>query len=247
MRECTRHRRVGLEQELGHRLAEEVRAADDDRLGALEGDARLLEQDHHAQRRARAQAVRPRASRPALTGVSPSTSLRASISAGELHAVHVVGDRQLAEDPATASSALSCVMRSATSSSETSPGEAVGEPLDARPRRWPSAFRRRTSALRRVVADEDRGEARAIARARAVNAATSSATCARVRAATALPSMIWAAMRAGHLPLSDRGVLGHQLALGAVAGEAHDDDPAGLDAVTTPSPNAACTTSSPIR
>jgi hypothetical protein len=32
-----------------------------------------------------------------------------------------------------------------------------------------------------------------------VNAATSSATSARTRAATALPSMICAAMRAGHL------------------------------------------------
>src|SRR3954449_11958760 len=75
-----------------------------------------------------------------------------------------------------------------------------------------------------------------------VNAFTCSATCARTRAATALPSMIWAAMEAGTLPprrgctpaaesaLADRRVLGHELALGAVAREAYDDDPAGLDA-----------------
>ena len=51
--------RVGLQQQLGHRLAEQVRAPDDDRLGALQLDARLAQQLHHAQRRARAQAGPP--------------------------------------------------------------------------------------------------------------------------------------------------------------------------------------------
>ena len=44
--------------------------------------------------------ARPSASRPALTGVSPSTSLPGSMRLGQLDAVEVVGHRQLAEDPA---------------------------------------------------------------------------------------------------------------------------------------------------
>ena len=50
-----RHRRVGAEQQLRHRLAEEVRAPDDDRLGAFELRARRVEQRHDALRRARPQ------------------------------------------------------------------------------------------------------------------------------------------------------------------------------------------------
>src|SRR4051812_44873410 len=64
---------------------------------------------------------------------------------------------------------------------------------------------------------------------RAVNASTSRATCARTRAAMALPSMMRAVM-AGTLAPGQRRVLGHQLALRAVAGEAHDDHAARLDA-----------------
>src|SRR5438445_10470562 len=60
----------------------------------------------------------------------------------------------------------------------------------------------------------------------AVSAATSRATSARTSWAIALPSMIVAAIS---LPPGDGGVGGHQLALGAVGGEAHDDDAPGLD------------------
>ena len=79
-RVADRDRRVGAEQQLGHRLAEEVRAADDDRLGALELRARPPRAA--ASRRSACTAAGPRArarAGPALTGVSPSTSLSASI------------------------------------------------------------------------------------------------------------------------------------------------------------------------
>ena len=63
-RVADRDRRVGAEQQLGHRLAEEVRAPDDDRLGALQLRAGLLEQQHHARRRARPQPLAPQREQP---------------------------------------------------------------------------------------------------------------------------------------------------------------------------------------
>src|SRR6478672_2866943 len=90
---------------------------------------------------------------------------------------------------------------------------------------------------------------------RSRNTSTCSATSARTRAAIALPSMMLALtawiLRVGPAPrrragrwsastrarpsaaastAADRRVLGHQLALGAVAGEAHDDHAVRLDA-----------------
>ena len=97
----SRHGGVGAEQQLGHRLAEEVRAPDDDRLGALE--LRRRPRRAAASRPSACTAAGPRgpsASSPALIGVRPSTSLPGSIEAGQLDAVEVVGHRQLAEDPA---------------------------------------------------------------------------------------------------------------------------------------------------
>src|SRR3954454_14996066 len=64
---------------------------------------------------------------------------------------------------------------------------------------------------------------------RSLNASTSRATSARTFAAIALPSMI-SALTASKLPLLERGVFGHQLALAAVAREADDDHAAGLGA-----------------
>ena len=85
------------EQQLGHRLAEEVRAADDHGLGALELGAAP----------ARAAASRrsgctgagpggPSASSPALTGVRPSTSLAGSIRPVSRTPSRCAGHRQLA-------------------------------------------------------------------------------------------------------------------------------------------------------
>ena len=90
---------------------------------------------------------------------------------------------------------------------------------------------------------------RARARARRRTPRPPAATSARTRAATALPSMIRRCHRAAILrvALRDRRVLGHQLALAAVGGEAHDDHAAGLDARHDASPNAAWMTSSPMR
>ena len=84
------------EQQLRDRLADEVRAADDHRLGALERDAAC----------GRAAPSRPSGvhgrspgalhSRPALIGVSPSTSLAGSISALSAVAVELVRQRAAA-------------------------------------------------------------------------------------------------------------------------------------------------------
>jgi hypothetical protein len=54
-----RYRRVGGEQQRRDRLADEVRAPDDDRLGALERDIVTAQELHHARGRARAQAGPP--------------------------------------------------------------------------------------------------------------------------------------------------------------------------------------------
>src|SRR5271165_4077038 len=75
---------------------------------------------------------------------------------------------------------------------------------------------------------------------RSSNTATWPATSPRTRAAIALPSMIVAVTgqmlsprgpeeTAAGSGAADRGVVGHQLALGAVAGEAHHDHAARLD------------------
>ena len=72
-------------------------------------DAGLVEQQHHARRRARPQARRgPSASGPALTGVSPSTSLRGSISPVSSTPSRWSGTGSWQRMPLTAGSALSC-------------------------------------------------------------------------------------------------------------------------------------------
>ena len=93
-RVADRDRRVALQQQVRDRLADEVRAADDDRLGALERDA-VRGRAARSRRSACTAAgpACPAASRPALIGVSPSTSLSGSIRRGQRGAVEVVGQR----------------------------------------------------------------------------------------------------------------------------------------------------------
>ena len=80
-RMADRDRRVLGQQQRRDRLADEVGAADDDRLGAAQWNLVAAKQLDHAGRSARPQSqVSPFASRPAETGVRPSTSLAGSIS-----------------------------------------------------------------------------------------------------------------------------------------------------------------------
>ena len=83
----------------GDRLADEVGAADDDGLGAFEGDA-VAAQELHARRAACTGAGpgRPLTSRPVEIGVSPSTSLAGSICVGQRRAVDLRRGRKLEQD-----------------------------------------------------------------------------------------------------------------------------------------------------
>ncbi len=92
------HGGVGAEQELGHRLAEQVRAPDHDRLRALEGHA--LEQHHHPGRRARPQTGESERQPPGVGHGEPVHVLVGIDPVGDHGAVQVVGHRELAEDPA---------------------------------------------------------------------------------------------------------------------------------------------------
>ena len=159
-RVARRDRRVGREQQLRHRLAEEVRAADHDRLGALERRRRPPRAAASRPSACTAAAPRGRArAAPALSGVRPSTSFSGSTRPVSSTPSRWSGTGQLAEDAADL---------------------AVGvELLDQRDRP-PRAARRRRAVVeapdadlgaglllaadvdgaRRIVADEDRREAR---------------------------------------------------------------------------------------
>jgi hypothetical protein len=91
---------VRLQQELAHRLAEEIRAPDHDGLGTFELRADLVEQDHHALRGARPQALAAERQEPGGDRGQAVDVFVGVDQAGDLHAVHVVGHRQLAEDAA---------------------------------------------------------------------------------------------------------------------------------------------------
>ena len=106
----------------------------------------------------------PWARRPALIGVRPSTSLAGAIRADEHGLVEVLGHRQLEQDPAHGSSALSASISAATCSRLGHVRRrAVVEGLDADLRAGlllhPHVDRRRG-----VVSDEHRGQARAARR-----------------------------------------------------------------------------------
>ena len=93
-----RHGRVRLQQEVRHRLADDVAAADHHGPRTVELDVMLLEQRHHAARR-RGDERRP--SEVELAGVErmePVDVLRRRDRADHLLLVDVVGQRQLDED-----------------------------------------------------------------------------------------------------------------------------------------------------
>ena len=153
-----RHRRVALQQQKRDRLADEVRASDDDRLGALE-------RNRHSCRAARSRqaactaAARgvPCTSRPTLIGVSPSTSFSGRIAAVSCRAVEALGHGQLKQDPADRRIAVALLDHRGHVVLGGVGGEVaveVGDPdLGARLALVGDVDRRRG-----IVADEDRGE-----------------------------------------------------------------------------------------
>ena len=137
---------LAAEQQLGHRLAEEVRAPDDDGLGALE----------LARRPRRAAASRPSGVHGRRPGApereqpgADAASARRRPCAGRSRPVSSTpsrwsGHRQLAEDPADVGVGVERARSAPTTSSRgASAGRRWSKPRDARPRRRPSACRRR--------------------------------------------------------------------------------------------------------
>ena len=172
-------RRVGSEQQLRHRLAEQVRAADHDGLGALERRAGLREQQHHAGRRARPQAVAAQRERAGAERRQAVDVLERVDEAGQLDAVEVVRDRELADDAADLRVGVELLDQRDDLVARRVGGEPVVEAPDADLGAG-LLLAADVDGARRVVADEDRREARR-ASVLARKASASRATCARTR------------------------------------------------------------------
>ena len=234
------------QQQRGSGLPDELRAADHHRLRARAARCR---------RRAAAPSRPPACtgtspgvpcmSRPAFTGVSPSTSLSGSISRDHRVAVDLRRHGSWSRMPCTASSAFSSAISSASSSWVVSAGSSWWNDVHARLARTPCACCARRSARR---GRRPRGSWRARAACRAARRAPRPRARTRSRTSCGDRLAVDDAARSSHASsLLQRRVVRHQLALGAVGGEAHDTRPPGSSPVTTPSPSVACTTSSPTR
>src|ERR1019366_2625031 len=181
---------------------------------------------------------RPSASSPALTGVSPSTSLSGPIRAVRAGPSRCAGTGSCSRMPLTALSAPRLSSSAATSSNEESAGRRRSKgtiPTSRHARCLPPTYTAEAgSSPTSTVA---RPGARPVS---AVKASTSLATSARTRAAIALPSirvalmaqMLWVGAGKARLrsTSADRRVLGHQLAFRSISREAHHDHAARLHA-----------------
>ena len=177
-----------------HRLADDVGAADHHRVLARSGrQARLAAASGSRAACRGPSASSPIASRPALTGWKPSTSLSGSIAAMHPCCVDVRRQRQLDEDAVDRWIGVEPVDQAAArprwcrreACARSSPS-----PLRASPCPW-SGHRPRSPGPRRPA--RPRGPARG--RSRRGTAATSAATRARSAAAAAFPSISRAVMR----------------------------------------------------
>ena len=153
-RVADRDGRVGLEQQVRDRLADDVAAADDDRPRALQPRSRTPRAARMIPSGvAGTSAGRPRYSWPAFAGWKPSTSFAGSTASMTRLSSRCAGSGSWTRIPSTASSAFSSATSSRSSSSVVSAG-----------RRWscgvdPGRLRRLVLAAdvdvrRRVVADE---------------------------------------------------------------------------------------------
>jgi len=88
----------GLQEQLRDRLADEVRGTDDGRVEAAQRFAGGLQQPHHAERRAGAQAGKPERERAGAGRIEPVDVLVRRDARGDLDPVEVLGHRKLAED-----------------------------------------------------------------------------------------------------------------------------------------------------
>ncbi len=110
-------RGVGLQQKLRHRLAEQVGAPHHHRFGAFEIRASTLASSSITPEGVQGRRPgRPSESKPAFTGVRPSTSLPGSISEVSEGPSRWEGSGSCNSTPSTSESSLRVVSRSATSS-----------------------------------------------------------------------------------------------------------------------------------
>ncbi len=194
---------------------------------------------HHAQRRRRPQPGTPERQQPGVDGGETVDVLLGADQRRQRRSVEVLGDGQLQQHAADRAVGVEALELLGDLLEGRVARAAASRTAPSRPRRTRAACRRRTPPRR----DPRR---RAPSRAPATRptsrwkTSTSLATSARTRAAIALPSMIVALMGRCYAfapgmetrvsAPAHRRVLGHQLSLRAIVGEAHDDHAAGLDA-----------------
>ncbi len=157
------HRRVAVQQQQRHRLADDVAAADDDRPRARDGDAGAVEQFDDARRRARRRgpAGSARAGRR-WPGVKPSTSLAGSIASRtrvSASSPMPAGSGDCTRIPSMSSRPFSAATVASTSRDRRVGRHADQLGADAGLRRRSSACCGRRSRSR-VVARQDDAEAR---------------------------------------------------------------------------------------
>ena len=166
----------------------------------------------------------PLASRPAFVGVSPSTSLPGSIAATTASGRCWSGSGSWTRIPSTSSSAPSARDQLEQLLLGGLAAQAVVD--RAHPGLLAGLVLVGDVDLRGgVVADEHRRQRRRAAALASANSATSTPD----PLADLGGDRLAVDDRGRSSPASDRRVVGHQLALGAVAGEADDDHAAGLD------------------
>ena len=177
------------EQQLRHRLAEQVGASDHDRAGSGELHAGLLKQDHHPDGRARAQAGQAQGQTPGVEDAEPIDVLVGIDASGQSVGVEVVGDGQLAEDAADRRVGVELVDDRQRLGLINVGGELAVHARDP-DLRARAVLAGDVDAPRPGRRRSARWPGPAGARARRRTAATSAATCSRRRAAIARPSMI---------------------------------------------------------
>ena len=131
---------------------------------------------------------RPSASRPAFSGVSPSTSLRGSMIAVSAVPSSCPGSGSCSRMPLTLSSALSPSSSLATSSADASAGRRLSKgtmPTSAQARCLARTYTSEPASLPTSTVASPGAEP-----VRALNSRTSAATSPRTRTAIAFPSMI---------------------------------------------------------
>ena len=237
-----RHGGIALQQQEDQGTADEQRAPDHDGLGALQRDVVGVEQLDHARRRARPQAGATLRERARALGREPVHVLARVDQRRQGVAVEMLGDRELEQDPADG---LVVVQRTDSRGHlllRDIGGEALVEGPDADLLTRPLLVGH-VDLRCRVVPDQHGRQARRMAELGLER--------------RDLPRHLLANPGGHGLAVDDRRSHRYRLVIGACAAISLRSEPSpakrtttippGSTPVTTPSPKAACTTSSPRR